>query len=446
MGHGDTSSGGYVDSGKAVAASFMEADGGVGVTMQDTISSNTYDNQMTSFIPYYQNDQHHHSHFGGGALLGNQMSIPTTGSGSDSGKVIFTAAQWQELERQTMIYKYIMASIPVPANLLSTQSNIHAILLNVTQFGGLLNFEALLLVLKDGYYTLRQLKEILLALGYRPITSMDRATYTGNHGLEVFSTSGNGGVDPENGWCRDNDESNDGVVQGISYRTRSTVNAIHIRLDLVQESTWKPNPTTPTLPLLVPSMLLLVLPLPIKIPGTNNSECTEWFMKMPVSTSNQQLLESMNSPKVGSKRTHIFPNEFEGNHHLDTTSSSLVDASVGARRQNFIDAWSRSGGGDNCSLTLSMQCSGGIDDDNDQSVEIGNADVLKSHNQWLNQASWMSSPPGGPLGEALGLGIAGALKGPLNLPSPHGHSNSPTTASSSCENSGSHGHELSFIR
>lgn len=43
-----------------------------------------------------------------------------------SGKVLFTATQWQELERQTMIYKYIMASIPVPPQLLipySTQSN-----------------------------------------------------------------------------------------------------------------------------------------------------------------------------------------------------------------------------------------------------------------------------------------------------------------------------------
>ncbi|KAK8521044.1 hypothetical protein V6N13_077168 [Hibiscus sabdariffa] len=33
-------------------------------------------------------------------------------------RVPFTAAQWQELERQTMIFKYIMASVPVPAELL----------------------------------------------------------------------------------------------------------------------------------------------------------------------------------------------------------------------------------------------------------------------------------------------------------------------------------------
>ncbi|KAF2298060.1 hypothetical protein GH714_009637 [Hevea brasiliensis] len=42
--------------------------------------------------------------------------------------VPFTAAQWQELERQTIIYKYIMASVPVPPELLTpitkTQTNI----------------------------------------------------------------------------------------------------------------------------------------------------------------------------------------------------------------------------------------------------------------------------------------------------------------------------------
>lgn len=31
---------------------------------------------------------------------------------------LFTADQWQELERQTLIYKYMMASLPVPPQLL----------------------------------------------------------------------------------------------------------------------------------------------------------------------------------------------------------------------------------------------------------------------------------------------------------------------------------------
>ncbi|KAJ9549735.1 hypothetical protein OSB04_022278 [Centaurea solstitialis] len=165
----------------------------------------------------------------------------------------------------------------------------------------------------------------------------------------------------------------------------------------------------------------------------------EWYN--PVSSSNQQFQQSLNSPRVGSKRNHFYPQDFENNLDSDTTS---VDASAGARRQHFIDAWSRSGGGgDSCSLTLSMQCSGGMDED-DHSFRIGAGDDVKSHNQWLNQGSWMGSPPGGPLAEALGHGIGGSVNMGVNVPI-HGHS-SGTSTSSSCENGGTHGHELSFIR
>lgn len=34
----------------------------------------------------------------------------------------FTSAQWRELERQAMIYKYMMASVPVPHDLLTPSS------------------------------------------------------------------------------------------------------------------------------------------------------------------------------------------------------------------------------------------------------------------------------------------------------------------------------------
>lgn len=180
-----------------------------------------------------------------------------------------------------------------------------------------------------------------------------------------------------------------------------------------------------------------------------------WAIPVSVSSSNQQFQESLShSPRVGSKRNHNFPQEHES--HNNNNYSNILDttSTAGVRRQNFIDAWSRStGGGDNCSLTLSMQCSGGIDDD-DHNFEIGMLDVEregKLHNEWLlNQSSWMGSrsTPGGPLGEALGLGIASStVNGPLSGPSFHAHSNSSsTTTSSLCENGDAHGHELSFIR
>lgn len=47
---------------------------------------------------------------------------------SENMRVPFTAAQWQELERQAMAYKYMMASVPVPPQLLipftKTPSNV----------------------------------------------------------------------------------------------------------------------------------------------------------------------------------------------------------------------------------------------------------------------------------------------------------------------------------
>lgn len=37
-------------------------------------------------------------------------------------KVTFTEAQWEELERQAMIFKYMMASLPVPPQFLNPTS------------------------------------------------------------------------------------------------------------------------------------------------------------------------------------------------------------------------------------------------------------------------------------------------------------------------------------
>ncbi|GMJ06302.1 hypothetical protein HRI_004299400 [Hibiscus trionum] len=51
---------------------------------------------------------HHHSF----SASSGEMAAPV------NARVSFTAAQWQELERQAMIFKYIMASVPVPPELL----------------------------------------------------------------------------------------------------------------------------------------------------------------------------------------------------------------------------------------------------------------------------------------------------------------------------------------
>ncbi|KAK8479491.1 hypothetical protein V6N11_081519 [Hibiscus sabdariffa] len=58
---------------------------------------------------------HHHSFSADPSFAHNssgEMAAPV------NARVPFTAAQWQELERQTMIFKYMMASVPVPAELI----------------------------------------------------------------------------------------------------------------------------------------------------------------------------------------------------------------------------------------------------------------------------------------------------------------------------------------
>ncbi|KAI3693725.1 hypothetical protein L1987_76677 [Smallanthus sonchifolius] len=305
---------------------------------------------------------------------GISLNSPSTGS---SGKVLFTATQWQELEMQMMIYKYIMASIPVPPHLLiplSTQSN--------------------------------------------------------KGGMDLRFSSGS---DPEPWRCRRTDgkkwRCSRDVAPDQKYCERHAHKNRPRSRKPVEIQSHNTNITTSGLNVTPAS-------------SYQHPRGSEWFTTsgaVHVSSSNQQFQQSVDShsPKVGSKRTHIFPQSFEETHQHDSHFNycNLQLDSAGARRQHFIDAWSKAGGGDNCSLTLSMQCSGGIDG-NDHSFEIGSGDVLKSNNQWMNQGSWMGSPPGGPLGEALGLGVVSTAKGPLNAPS----------TSSSCDNAGSHGHEFSFIR
>nr|GMD03290.1 growth-regulating factor 8-like [Ipomoea batatas] len=63
----------------------------------------------------------------GGPVFFNSAPPLTGGSMGSEKAVVFTASQRQEFERQSLIYKYLMASVPVPPQLLiplpKTQSN-----------------------------------------------------------------------------------------------------------------------------------------------------------------------------------------------------------------------------------------------------------------------------------------------------------------------------------
>ncbi|MFS7942122.1 putative transcription factor interactor and regulator C3H-WRC/GRF family [Helianthus anomalus] len=378
MGNGDTnrSSGGFDDDSSEAGK-------------ESSIYQHRYQYQ------YYRDDQHQDPVDIGG-VFGKETGVinhvasgicleqPSTGSNT-TGKVLFTATQWQELERQMMIYKYIMASIPVPPQLLiplSTQSN------------------------KGGM-------DLRFSSGSDPEPWRCRRT----DGKKWRCSRD---VAPDQKYCERHAHKN-------RPRSRKPVEIQSHNNNIMTTSGLNITPTS----------------------SYQHPRCNEWFVKsgsIPVvSSSNQQFQQSMSSdsPRVGSKRTHIFPQNFDETQQHDPRLNycNLQLDSAGARRQHFIDAWSKTGGGDNCSLTLSMQCSGGIDGNDDHSFDIGSGDDLKSHDHWLSQGSWMGSPPGGPLGEALGLGVASTVNGPLNVPSSTTTTTTTTTTtSSSCD------HEFSFIR
>lgn len=148
------------------------------------------------------------------------------------------------------------------------------------------------------------------------------------------------------------------------------------------------------------------------------------------------------------------------------------------RARDFIDAWSTAerGGGDSdlnevcksnsnsnseclvssrgklplSSLTLSMCGGNGRNEDSSNlhlHGELSPGGVMESEREngggcfksqplnWMNPVPWMTSPPGGPLAEALCLGMTSTVKPPPNVASIHGGSSSTTTTSSSSSKS-----------
>ncbi|KAI7743049.1 hypothetical protein M8C21_019954 [Ambrosia artemisiifolia] len=296
-----------------------------------------------------------------------------------SGKMFFTANQWEELERQTMIFKYIMASIPVPPQLLvslSTQSN-------------------------------------RVSMGLR------------------FAN----GSDPEPWRCRRTDGKKWRCAKDVApdqrYCERHARKTKSRSRKPVETTYAKDNPT---------------------VVSAANQRPDEWFMKSDgipsyQSTLSNQFQQPMQSPIGGLKRDLIFKQDSKGSHQQNSfidQNNSYLNASYSG-----VDAWSRVSGGDECSLTLSMQSSGNQMEFDHESFQMavgllsgerdGCEDVFKPQQHWLNQASWAClgsgsgsvSTPGGPLGEALCLGIADTQ----DEPSSYGYSSNATT-SSVCEGGG----------
>ncbi|XP_050228743.1 growth-regulating factor 8 [Mercurialis annua] len=368
-------------------------------------------------------------------------------------RVPFTAAQWQELERQTIIYKYMMAAVPVPPELLI------------------------------------------------PITRTSPSRSYGVKGSLELGISSCGGSDPEPWRCKRTDgkkwRCSRDVAPDLKYcerhshksrpRSRKPVE-LHTDSMANNHTTTSSHlldkkshfPTESNSHFSIPPTAM-VSAAPTSFDQTRN---LEWFLKgetVPVpSNSNQEWLylkqdrtkdgggdEKLYDYRQGQLDSNSYLNLRENIHSLQahrlndncslllspkSTTLSHSSQTQAQETRHFLDAWSSalrestgsSGiGDDRCSVsssekvapvsTLTLSMSGGsetVEENENAQTSCGfgimssdKEDVGVLRPQWMmNHGSWMSSPPGGPLAEALCLGISNSARADSNLASSHGSS------------------------
>ncbi|KAL6986502.1 hypothetical protein U1Q18_019861 [Sarracenia purpurea var. burkii] len=418
----------------------------------------------------------------GGSLVVPRTFLPFTSDSSfkSSGgnmaaapaRVPFTASQWQELERQTKIYKYMVASMPVPP-------------------------------------------QLLIPISTTPSTTLPTASQSNTSGVDLsFSRSS----DSEPWRCRRTDgkkwRCSRDVAPNQKYcerhahksrpRSRKPVElpASHNidtnnRSNTVVDSNLNVHPLV-DLPANAAAQAfqkpIFHIPTVVSDATYGQPRYTEWFMKedpIPGSTLNQQWQQLMQSSSSGGLKRYnedsyrnrsVLPQHYEEQVSMDTnlyfdmqnrqpndqswsspcpklaclqggsntdqrqTTRRFIDSLSSAERER-IDGFSHKYSVSSTreiplsSLTLSMSGGNGIDQQSENAqMGLGMMDPeresggsFKSH--WLNPIPWMGSPPGGPLGEALCLGLANTAKAASNVASPHGYSTSNSTTTSSCSKS-----------
>ncbi|XP_030460261.1 growth-regulating factor 7 [Syzygium oleosum] len=340
----------------------------------------------------------------------------------------FTHAQWKELERQAMIYKYMMASIPVPPELLIP-----------------------ILTPRDG---------------------PPRYSFGNGYSLR-YSSNG----DPEPGRCKRTDgkkwRCSREVAPDQKYcerhlhrgrpRSRKPVElhpSVSKKTRLLHQPSPLPKAEDPPLFLHKPSQSSHSLASPLK-----EARNTDWLMigeSSPVPMLDQQQWPSSMHSKIGSTAESSLDNfnpflakeeplnlsfstgypsgeihHFSKNQFFLDSYSLPLDKPQIENPKGFIDAWSNSvsaGNSSRCSvssdekislssLTLSVGGNHSIEDEMGRAhlgFSLLDSDRNRSKNNshatsWLGSTSWVSSTPGGPLAEVLGPGINATLSNP---PSP----------------------------
>lgn len=318
----------------------------------------------------------------------------------------FTSCQLQELERQAMVYKYMMASIPVPP-------------------------------------------QLLIPIG-SPLADASSSHPMGKGSVELrFSNSS----DPEPWRCRRTDgkkwRCSRDVAPDQKYCERHTHKGrprSRKPVELHAASTTAATAHRHPVPLSSPSA-----PAVVSASSTNRTIQQKHPPFLEQTHGDVSLFPNMVSPtQYDLHRCSEWFTKGETVAVAKTYSSNNADMDDGQVLQ-FIDAWSaaeRDNTDDitnRCStssnrkpsfpsLTLSMSSENGANQGNDEENEEG----LKSQPlNWMGSASWMGSPPGGPLAEALCLGIAtGGKVVASDGASPHGCSTATATTPTSTSSCG----------
>ncbi|KAF6143739.1 hypothetical protein GIB67_041243 [Kingdonia uniflora] len=381
---------------------------------------------------------------GGGGLVRTLQplnTIKTSGMAGETTMTLrfpFTSAQWAELEQQAMIYKYMMASIPVPTHLLiplsqSLAASHHSALGRGACFN--LRFSSNMDP-EPGRCRRTDGKKWRCARDVAPDQKYcERHMHRGRPRSRKH-------VEAQQELLNNNNNGNNNASNQQTSSLRNTKSPHHF-------GSTKPSPyskqSSPCLPLAKPDLKISPFETMVSTSHYNEPRSMGWMMKgeaVPM-TSNQQWQQMMQPKQCsGSPVSHQrYEDGLNMNSYTETQQqqsdscfmflnpelSSLDDPLGSDQRQTpkgFIDAWSRESNkltmypDEKISAsTLSLSMSGGEElglgiTDSEVSENGGNGGRNKSQPpSWMNHVSWTTSAPGGPLGEVLQSGSHNGTNG-----------------------------------
>ncbi|XWS38141.1 hypothetical protein CRYUN_Cryun19dG0104800 [Craigia yunnanensis] len=357
---------------------------------------------------------HHHP-------LSADPSFPHNSSAPVNARVPFTAAQWQELERQTMIYKYMMASVPVPS-------------------------ELLIPLTRNPSNVIKGSLELTFSSNINSDPEPWRCRRTDGKKWRCSRD-----VAPDQKYCeRHSHKSRPRSRKPVELPNHSISSHDHKSqtLNMTSDSSKQPHQN----PHFINQSDAHLFTSSFEQP-----RCLEWFMKgettVPFASNSNpewQQFKTRGTKYVGNVSEHQQQHykdhrlNLQSHQNLNEQFNPSLPSLGGALNLNqthsqetrsFIDAWSTAerevaemdGIGSKravssneklplSSLTVSMSGgSGNYQEEDDENSEMGAFGImgLATENvrplrtpQVADPISWMGSPPGGPLAEALCLGIA----------------------------------------